>query len=340
MSRKIIETNRLPRIPARPPNRHINKYNRPFWLPASNYYVLSVAASLVFFFLVWGVLLDESDEVALIIAGISACIALSGAVFLREFVLKKARNKFLLAQRQLDKSLSNVSLPIGSDTLENKFTLGKNAEFINRIQHKSEAAKTLKKLPNAHLEVFESCDEYLALNRKALETVNGGSPRLAGLKRGRELVKQLHKYHLLSWAGLESRHLTQEAKNQIKISEKLKNAQQAQTVVETALRYYPQETQLIESGEILREFVASIKISHWIEQAERAKFKENYKRAVSCYRDALFFLARENVQTEDRKLIAEKINHEIEAVRRLEEKSEKVKNIRQANNLDNDNKND
>lgn len=340
MSRKTNETNQMQRVSARKPNRHINKYNRPFWLPASNYYILSVAVSLVFFFLVWGILLDEHDEFPLIVAGITACIVLSGAVFLREFVLKKARNQFLYTQKQLDKSLNNASFPLGAINVENKLTLEKNTEFINQIRHKSEAAKTLKKLPGAHLEVFESCNEYLSINEKALESINGASPRLAALRRGREVVRQLHKYHLLSWAGLESRALTQEAKNQVKISEKLRNAQKAQTVLETALQYYPQETQLIESDEILREFVASIKISHWIEQAERARFKENYKRAISCYRDALFFLARENVQSEDKKMIAEKINQEIENVRQLEKRTENVKNISQTKEADNENKND
>lgn len=340
LSRRNEVTNQKQKIPAKKLNRQIDRYNRPFWLPASNYYILSVAVSLVFFFLIWGVLLDDNDELPLIVAGLSACIVLSGAVFLREFVLKKARNKFLVAQNQLDKSLNNISVPRGSNFGESKLTLEINAEFINRIRYKSEAAKTLKKLPNAHLEVFESCNEYLALSRRALETVNSASPRFTALRRGREVVKQLHKYHLLSWAGLESRFLTQEAKNQIKISEKLKNAQKAQTILETALHYYPEETQLVESDKILREFVASIKISHWIEQAERARFKENYKRAISCYRDALFFMARENIQNEDRRLIAEKINQEIETVRRLANKTQNVKNIRQTKDLENEKTND
>lgn len=317
--------------------RRAEQYNRPFWLPASNYYILSVAAALVFFFLIWGILLDENDEIRLVVAGTMASIVLGVAVFLREFVLRKARNQFLVTQKQLDKSLNNASFPLGAVAVESKLTLEQNAEFIKRIRHKSEAAKTLKRIPSAHLEVFESCGEYLSINKKALESVNAASPRLAALRRGREIVSQLHKYHLLSWAGLESRFLTHEAKTEVKISEKLKNAQKAQTILETALQYYPQEPQLIESEEVLREFTASIKISHWIEQAERARFKNNYKRAVSCYRDALFFLAREGVQTEDKRLIAAQINQEIENVRRLENQSENMKNKSPIKTLENEN---
>jgi hypothetical protein len=32
------------------------KFRRPFWLPASNYYVLAIAVTIAFFFLVWGIL--------------------------------------------------------------------------------------------------------------------------------------------------------------------------------------------------------------------------------------------------------------------------------------------
>jgi hypothetical protein len=77
----------------------------------------------------------------------------------------------------------------------------------------------------------------------------------------------------------------------------------------------------------LKDFIASIKVSHWIEQAERAAFKGNYKRAVSLYRDALFFLAREEVKTDEREAIAGRINSEIESLRQLSAKKELDKGI-------------
>ncbi len=90
------------------------------------------------------------------------------------------------------------------------------------------------------------------------------------------------------------------------------------SVLESALQFYPNEVQLRESEEAIKEFVVSIKISHSIEQAERAKFKENYKRAISLYRDALFSLARENLKSEERESLAEKIHAEIEKIHQLE----------------------
>jgi len=307
--------------------RTVEKYNRPFWLPASNYYILTVSASIAFFFLVWGILHEGEEDMPWIPAGIGASIVLGSAVFLREVVLRKAQNKYLLARRQLDYNLNKIPLQSNANKNENKFTIEKNARIIKNIQQKSEAARLLGKLPDAHWEVFEICNEYLSINNRELETVGVGSPRLAALIRGKETVAQLHKFHLLAWAEIESRLLTQEAKNQAKFSEKLKDAQKALSVLESALQFYPNETRLIDSEEAIQEFVASIKISHSIEQAERAKFKENYKRAISFYRDALFSLARENLKSAERELLAEKINSEIEKIRQLENTTKNKKTI-------------
>jgi len=307
--------------------RNIGKFNRPFWLPASNYYVLAVAAAIAFFFLVWGILHEGEEEMPWIPAGIGSSIILGGAVFLREVVLRKAQNRYLLAQRQLDFNLNKIPLQSSGYKVENKFTIEKNARIIKNIQQKSEAARLLGRLPDVHWEVFEVCNEYLSLNKRELETVGVGSPRLAALRRGKNVVAELHKFHLLAWAEIESKSLTQEARNQVKFSEKVKDAQSALNVLESALRFYPNETKLRESEEAIRDFVASIKISHSVEQAERAKFKGNYKRAISLYRDALFSLARENIKSEERELLAEKINSEIEKIRQLENSTKQKNHI-------------
>jgi hypothetical protein len=139
-------------------------------------------------------------------------------------------------------------------------------------------------------------------------------------------VKKLHKFHLLAWAEIESRSLTQDAKNRATISEKVESAQKALTVLESALQFYPEEARLFESAELIREYIGSIKVSNLIEEAERAAFKGNNKRAISIYRDALFSLARENSQNESNRIIADKINGEIEKLR--ETKTKKIKSLK------------
>ncbi|MEP6903844.1 MAG: hypothetical protein ABJA66_19130, partial [Actinomycetota bacterium] len=147
-----------------------------------------------------------------------------------------------------------------------------------------------------------------------LETVGAGSPRLAALRRSREIVNNLHKFHLLTWAEIESRRLTQEAKNRVTMAEKTETAQKALNVLTNALTFYPNEQRLIESEQAVKEFVVSIRVAHWIEQAERSAFKGNFKRAVSHYKDVLFFLARENTQSKETDLLAEQINVEIKNI--------------------------
>jgi tetratricopeptide (TPR) repeat protein len=205
----------------------------------------------------------------------------------------------------------------------NKLTLEKNAAILRNIERKSEAARVLGKLPDAHWEVFEICNEYLQITERELHTVGVGSPRLPALRLGREKIQELHKFHLLTWASVETKTLTQEARIRATIAEKLETAQKALAVLDSALRFYPNETELTESATAVEEFIASIKISHWIEQAERSAFKGNYKRAVSHYRDALFYLARENVRSEEREMIAEKINAEIEKLREISSEKDK-----------------
>ncbi len=103
------------------------------------------------------------------------------------------------------------------------------------------------------------------------------------------------------------------------MQKKLESAQRALLVLNSALEFYPSDRRLIESENALKEFIISIKVSHWTEQAERAAFKGNYNRAVNHYQDALFFMSRENIQSDEMKLTIEKIKAEIEKLRAVSE---------------------
>ncbi len=324
LTKKLNRANSFSKFPVAGRGRSPLGQPRPFWLPASNYYILAAAVAIAFFFLIWGILHEGDEETPWIPAGIGASVILAGAVFLREVVLKNARRRYLLAQKRLDYNIQNISVKSAQNS--NKLTLEQNAAIIEEISRKSEAAKILRKLPDGHLEVFEICNEYLLRNEKELQTAGVGSPRIAALRRSREKIRHLHKFHLLAWAEIESRLLTQEAKIRVTIADKVETAQKALTILESALHFYPNEARLFESAEVVREFISSIKISHWIEQAEKAAFKGNNKRAISIYRDALFFLARDNAQTEKTHLIAEKINTEINKLR--EGTPKRVKSIK------------
>jgi hypothetical protein len=62
---------------------------------------------------------------------------------------------------------------------------------------------------------------------------------------------------------------------------------------------------------VIGEFIASVKVAHWVELAERSAFKGHYRRAVDRYRDALFYLNQEVVKEDVRKAGTEKIERKI-----------------------------
>ena len=294
------------------------KRRRPFWLPASSYYILTCAVTIAFFFLIWGVLIEGGEENPWILAGIVSSLILAGAVFLREVILNNARRRYLLAERRLDQNLKNIPFKPKKRRDAFRLSVKKNAEVVNKIKQKSDAAKVLGNLPDVHWEVFEMCNKYLAVNEKQLKSVGVGSPRIAALRRGKEIIEPIHEYHLLVWTEIESRTLTEEAANQVELSDKVELTQRALTVVRSALEIYPKNRTLRESSAAIKEFIASIKITHWIEQAELQAFKKNYKKAISLYKDALFYLGRENIKKEESQMIAEKINLEIDRIREIE----------------------
>lgn len=295
------------------------RYRRPFWLPASNYYFLAAAIAIAFFFVIWGILHDGGEETPWIPAGIGASIVLGSAVFLREVILRSARTRFLATQRLLDRNLKSYAAHGGDPRNTNKLTVEKNAAVLKAIKQKSDAAKVLGKLSPGHWEVFELCSEYLSINERELKTVGVGSPRLAALRRGREIAEEFHRYHLLQWAEIEARSLTNEARLREKTSEKVETASRALSVIDTARQYYPDDTNLNESADALKEFIASIKVSGWIERAERAAFKGNLKLAKSLYSDALFYLDREQLQNEASRTAAARIAAEIDRIGQLDD---------------------
>lgn len=285
-----------------------SRHRRPFWLPASNYYILTASVALGFFFLMWGILNDGQEETPWIPAGVGAAIVLGSAVILREVILRDARNRFLASQRKIDQSVKGIARRI-SDREPAKLTLERNASILGQISRKSEAAKVLGRFAEGHREVFELCDEYLAAVTRELPNVGVGSPRIAALRRGTDVAGRYHYYHLLQWAEIESRALTHEASKREKISDKLESALAAVGVVEFALRAYPHEPALLDSQQVLHELVSSIKVSDLMERAQRSAFKGNHKRALSLYQDALFFIQRDNPGVEGE--VVDHINDEI-----------------------------
>lgn len=280
---------------------------RPFWMPASNYYVLAFAVAAAFFFVVWGILEDEGVKAPWQTAGVSACVLLCGAVVLREVFIRRARNRFLRQPPAKNRSSQN-------DGIANKLTTEKVAAVLQEIRRKSDAANVLDKISSGHREVFELCMAFVQRVDIELPIVKAGSPRLAALIKGRNAATEMHKFHTLRWAEIESRVLTAEAGSHVEPEQRIRAAQKALDVIDRALDAYPSEKSLVQSRHLLSELAVSIKVSHAVEEAEKTAFRGDYADARKLYRDALFYLGRENTQSVERELAAQRI---LEAMEKL-----------------------
>lgn len=289
----------------------------PFWFPALQYYSISTTFVLIsFLFLCW-VFIEPYEDIPWRSAGIFSFILLISLIILREVVLRNERNKYLSATRRLDRNLRNV-IKTGSST-KTKFSLGNNVEILKQIEEKSKAARTLSKLPDGHLEVFEMCESYLSFTENVLKQIDIKSPRFGAVRRGRKRVRELHRYHVLCWASVESDIYTQAARDCDTITEKIENAKMALNVLNTALEFYPREPKLLESADIVKVTVASTEIFYRIAEAENAAENGENIVAIGKYKDALFYLARETMETRDAEKIAERIKIEIGRLRKIAE---------------------
>jgi tetratricopeptide (TPR) repeat protein len=113
----------------------------------------------------------------------------------------------------------------------------------------------------------------------------------------------------------QSQLLTHEAQQRARTFDKIETATRALDCIDSALRIYPDETELNESRIAIGEFIASVKVAHWVELAERSAFKGHYRRAIDRYRDALFYLNQDVVKEDVRVAGTERIEREIEKLK-------------------------
>lgn len=293
---------------------------RPLWLSTAGYLLIALTASLSLFFIVWGLLHDggEGRETSWIPAGIAAFIIMFIAVIAREVVLRRVRTQYLLKYDQFGAPLPPPAAHSKPKVKSKKFTLEENAAALVLIQRLSDEANSSVATAEKHLEAFKACQEYLEIAESELNKVHLSSPRLPALKNGQEGVKVLHKHHLLNWAAEETRRMTREAAVMLTLDEKIESANKALETLNFALQFYPQDEQLLDSLIAVREFINSLRIADWIENAERAAFKGNYPQAIDLYQDALFYLQRETLfDSLEHDSTVQKLNEEIDKLRSL-----------------------
>ena len=277
------------------------------------------ATAAALFFVLWWMLHNSGDEAPWVPAGLAASVVMLVAVAAREVVMRRAWTRYILEQGTHDQTIkgtrkhgsSGSSSSSGSGSSE---SLNSHSSRLRAINKQSSEADAVGAPPEAHLEVYHACKDFLATADEALRSASTAERRMA-LRAGQEHVRALQKHHLLTWARSASRSLTHEAQRRVSVSDKIETAGRALDVIDAALKVYPDEAELRESELAVREFVASVKVGRWVELAERAAFKQQYERAIERYRDALFYLSREQMKEEVRSETAERIGREIELLR-------------------------
>ena len=272
---------------------------------------LVIAAGL--FFGLWWILVSNGDDAPWLPAGLAASAVLLVAWSAREVVMRRAWTRYVL-ENGIPEKHTNRSRESGrSQKRGSSATLHSNA--LRTIQKQSSAADRRSSSPEAHLDVAQLCHQYLASTDEAIRSGNYGSEKGIAIRAGQERVRALHRHHLLTWAKGKSRALTHEAQQRSRTFDKIETATRAMDCIDSALRVYPDEVELNESRVAIGEFIASVKVAHWVELAERSAFKGHYRRAIDRYKDALFYLNQDVVKDEVRTAGTEKIEREIAKLR-------------------------
>lgn len=288
---------------------------RPFYLPATNYYVLTFALGTGIFFVVWGLLHDTGDEMPWVSAGIAFSVFVGGAVVVREILVRRARRKFEITRREMDRKLAEAVTKIRVPERSAKLTLEQNQILLLEIQKKSEAARVLGRFADAHKEVFELCTRYIEVAERELPHIGVGSPRLPAIRKGATKAAKLRRSHVLAWAQIETNRSTLAARSAERSVDKIASVQEAISLIDEAIRHCPDERSLSDTKIALTEMLVSVRVGHFVERAERAAFNGQRREALSYYRDALFHLGRDHDLSSDRSEIAEDILQRMEKLR-------------------------
>lgn len=287
-------------------------------LPSTSGYMIAagVAAATLFVGL-WAMLHNSGDDAPWVPAGLAASVVMLVAIAAREVVMRRAWTRYILEQDRRDLHADKGARKhVSSSNSSGKHrTADTYAAQFRSLQKQSHEADAAGEVPDVHMEAYQSCKEFIASTDDTLRSGSISAESRVALRAGQERARALQKHHLLIWARGSSRSHIHEAQRRARVWDKIETAQRALDVIETTRRFYPDEAELQESETAVREFIASIKVAHWVEMAERAAFKGYYARAIDRYRDALFYLSRGSMKEEARLEMAEQISREIELLR-------------------------
>lgn len=277
--------------------------------------MLTGAVSAIVFFVIWGILYEGGEDAPWVTAGVAGSVMVVAAVVVREVVLRNARRRYLSAQKRLDRNLTRYSRN-STSSAGRKLSIAENELMLAHIAKKADAADTLGSLGEGHREVFVLCDDYLELTARELSRTDINSPRFVAMRKGRKRIKNLHRKHLLAWTEIESRSILERAKRETSSEARAVSAASALEIVEEAISHYPGERKLLDSAEVLREFISTARIATLVDEAEFSEKDGDYEKALSLYENILARLPGEDITEEEQSLLNERITEKLEEIRR------------------------
>lgn len=268
--------------------------------------VVAAAAAAALFFILWWML--QAEDSPWVPAGLAASVVMLVAAFARLLVVRRAGNQHRNPSREVHEHSGRR--PTLNEVMH---STSRHAAALRALQKQSAVADE-RDSAQTHREVYELCSEYLIGAERALQSPALLADGRVALRGGQERVRELQKHHLLTWARTSARALTHEAQQRVRLYEKLETANRALECIDQALKLYPDDAELTSSAQAVHEFIASNRLAHWIELAERAAFKGYFQRAIDCYRDALYYLQRDTGDPAGNEA-AERILKEIDILR-------------------------
>jgi hypothetical protein len=290
------------------------------------YMVTTGGLSCLLFMLIWLVLRAGGDESPWVPAGLAAGLIVLVAAAAREVVMRRAWARYT---REMEAEMGGALIERPRLIAQPRTTAPQAASgagsggsgwrasiaALRSLQQRLSELDSPATSPEQHLEAYKLCEQYLAGADEVMRTSGGSGEMRVALRSGQERLRVAQKKHLLAWARGEATRLTQEAQLRVRLSDRIETAQRALSVLEEALKLYPEEPELRDSSIAVRDFIASVKIGQWVEMAERAAFRGRYARAIARYRDALFYLSRADMGDDARNEAAARIQREIELLR-------------------------
>ncbi len=285
----------------------------------AGYMLVSVGLSFALFLSIWFLLRTDGDEAPWLPAGLAAGFVILTAAAAREVVMRRAWARYT-REMEVAMGAGEITRPApvakpAQPLVVNRAGMQNSIAALRNLQQRLAELDAPTTPTEAHLEAYRTCEQHLAATDEVLRSSGGAAELRVALRSAQERVRAVQKKHLLLWARGEATRLTQEAQRRVRLSDKIETAQRALGVLDEALRIYPGEQELRDSSGAVRDFIASVKVGQWVEMAERSAFRGKYGRAISRYRDALFYLSRADMNEEARAEAASRIQREIEMLR-------------------------